>query len=122
MMLILCILLTYIIYIKSELEPIGYMHIDTEGWDCAVLKGSREILLNPANSPMYIVTECWPDHVAKQQVNKGRAKGVASNTPNKDIMDEMKSYNDIQLIHELKDEDNLLHIINIHYIYKIIYI
>lgn len=91
--------------IKSELEPIGYMHIDTEGWDCAVLKGSREILLNPENSPMYIVAECWPDHVAKQQVNRGRAKGVATNTPKKDIMDEMKSYNDIQLIHELKDEE-----------------
>jgi hypothetical protein len=47
-----------------------------------------------------IIAECWPDHVAKQQVNKGRAKGVATNTPKKDIMNEMKSYHDIQLIHE----------------------
>lgn len=91
--------------IKSELEPIGYMHIDTEGWDCAVLKGSREILLNDENSPMYIVVECWTDHVAKEQVDKGRAKGVATNTPAKDIMYEMHSYNDIKFIHKLKDHD-----------------
>lgn len=91
--------------IKSELEPIGYMHIDTEGWDCAVLKGSREILLNAENSPMYIIAECWPDHVAKQQVNRGRAKGVATNTPKKDIVEEMNSYNDIQFIHALKDNE-----------------
>ena len=91
--------------IKSELEPIGYIHIDTEGWDCAVLKGSREILLSPENSPCYIVAECWTDDVAKQQMTIGRAKGVATNTPKKDILDEMKSYSDIQLIHELKYKD-----------------
>lgn len=91
--------------IQSELEPIGYIHIDTEGWDCAVLKGSHKILDNPKNSPMYIIVECWNENVAKNEFERGRAKGVATPTPKKDIMNEMGSYKDIKLIDELVYHD-----------------
>lgn len=97
--------------IKSELEPIGYMHIDTEGWDRIVLKGSKQILLDPKNSPLYIIAECWADDIAEVQLNKGRSKGVATNTPKKDIIDEMKLYNNIQFIAQVIDDGGNINLV-----------
>jgi len=51
--------------IRSVLEPIGFMHIDVEGWETRVLEGSNEILKNK-NNKMHIIAE----YLSVQEKNK----------------------------------------------------
>ena len=42
--------------IKNIIEPVGYMHIDVEGWEAEVLNGANDIL---KNNKMKIFAEYW---------------------------------------------------------------
>lgn len=84
------------------------MHIDTEGWDCHVLKGMHDILTDNVNKGMYIIVEYWNNDVSKQQIMRGRSHGVISPTPESDIMNEMNKYNHIKFIKKLIDMDKNL--------------
>jgi FkbM family methyltransferase len=67
--------------IRSQIEPIGFMHIDVEGWESNVLKGCDEILRN--NKP-FIMLECWSSDMSVE-------RGFSSN-PEQDIVDIMQNY------------------------------
>ena len=68
--------------IKDIIEPIGIMHIDTEGWEPKVLEGASQVLKNT----MYIIAECW---TPEQSVLRG-----FSDDPEKEIINNMKiNYN-----------------------------
>ncbi len=90
--------------IKDILMPIGIIHIDTEGWETAVLQGASDILSDSRNS-MFIIAECWDDFTATNQVELGRGLGVASVHPEKDILSEMSRYECVRLM-DLFDMDN----------------
>ena len=97
--------------IKDKIEPIGFMHIDTEGWESIVLKGASNILKNPINK-MIVVTECWNDHIAKQQVDRKRSPGIISPTPEKDILQEINKYDTIRIGTIFEEERNIFFKIN----------
>ena len=46
--------------IKNIIEPIGYMHIDVEGWEDKVLNGAQSVL-NNKNNKMMLFLEYWND-------------------------------------------------------------
>lgn len=90
--------------IKDILMSIGIIHIDTEGWETAVLQGASNILSDSRNS-MFIIAECWDDTLAAKQIELGRGLGVASINPEKDILSEMSRYECVRLM-DLFDMDN----------------
>lgn len=94
--------------IKDVISPIGCVHIDTEGWDCHVLKGMREIFNDTINKGMYVVVEYWNDIVSKHQIMRGRSHGVISPTPESDIIHEMSKYDHIKFLRKLIDMDENL--------------
>lgn len=69
--------------LKDILEPIGFMHIDVEGWESRVLEGANQILQNKENK-IYIIAECWPN-------NESYERGF-SLTPRLDILNIMNKY------------------------------
>ena len=42
--------------INDQIEPVGFMHIDVEGWESKVLQGANAII---NNNNTVIITECW---------------------------------------------------------------
>lgn len=64
----------------AAIQPVGFIHIDTEGWDAKCLAGSNTILQNPINCA-YIVAELW---TAETSIRNG-----FSLTPEKDILSVM---------------------------------
>jgi len=68
--------------IKNIIEPVGYMHIDVEGWEPKVLNGAKSIL-NNKNNKMIIFAECWDN-------NTSISKGFSSD-PEQAILDEIKN-------------------------------
>lgn len=94
--------------VKDDISPVGCMHIDTEGWECHVLKGMQSILNDINNKGMYIIAECWSDDVSQAQVKKGRAKGVISEKPETCIHRELSVYDHIKFVKTLVDMDRNL--------------
>ena len=43
--------------IEKIIEPVGLIHIDTEGWEIEVLRGCHNILSNQINH-FILITEC----------------------------------------------------------------
>lgn len=76
---------------EQLITPVGFMHIDTEGWEASVLRGSHSILSNPLNK-FHLIAEYWKDNVAKTQYQRGRAKGISTETPKEDIIEVLNNY------------------------------
>ena len=93
--------------LKEELEPIGLMHVDTEGWEIEVLKGSRKILEDNI-SKFILILEYWEDSTAKFAYSQGRTNNILSITPKLDLLDFISWYNFSRLedIHDA--ESNLV--------------
>ena len=97
--------------IESIITPIGIMHIDTEGWELEVLKGSHNLLNNKKNC-FILVCECWPDETALEQKERGRAYDVMSATPKKDTLNLISKY-DFERLEDIIDlDENLVFRIN----------
>ena len=77
---------------EDIINPVGFMHVDTEGWEAAVLRGSHRVLKNPENK-MYLIAEYWSGYMAKKQLDRGRSHGVATATPKDDILSVLNKYN-----------------------------
>lgn len=97
--------------IKDKIEPIGFIHIDTEGWESAVIRGASSILANPINK-MFLVVECWDNRTALQQMLKKRSPGVMSPTPQKDINEEVSKYDSNNIGTIFEEEYNLFYKVN----------
>lgn len=82
--------------IKNQVEPVGIMHIDTEGWESEVLTGATELIYNT----IYIIAECW---LPEQSINRG-----FSDDPERDIIAIMKKYDCEQLDDIYDCERNLV--------------
>ena len=82
--------------IKTQVEPVGIMHIDTEGWESEVLTGASELIYNT----IYIIAECW---LPEQSINRG-----FSDDPERDIIAIMKKYDCEQLDDIYDCERNLV--------------
>ena len=82
--------------IKNQVEPVGIMHIDTEGWESEVLTGASELIYNT----IYIIAECW---LPEQSINRG-----FSDDPERDIIAIMKKYDCEQLDDIYDCERNLV--------------
>jgi len=90
--------------ICESINPVGIMHIDTEGWEADVIRGSSKLLNNKNNANLHIIAECWSNEVS---IMRG-----FSNNPENDIINEIKKYNYKQL-DDIHDEDrNLVFRIN----------
>ena len=76
--------------IKNTIEPVGYMHIDVEGWEPKVLSDAHSILTN-RNNKMILFMECWDSEYSK-------SRGFSSN-PENDILNELKNFNYVKLEH-----------------------
>ena len=48
----------------TDLQPVGFLHIDTEGWDARCLLGAQKILRDPINCT-YIIAEAWDTVTSK---------------------------------------------------------
>jgi len=44
--------------VQGQVEPVGFLHIDVEGWEAKVILGAQKIIQNPINR-ICIVAECW---------------------------------------------------------------
>lgn len=97
--------------IKNIITPVGLMHIDTEGWEIEVLRGSHNILNNKKNS-FILICEYWSDKISKIQKKKGRAYNIIRETPRKDILKLINKYNFKQLEDIIDEESNLVFKIN----------
>ena len=97
--------------LKDTIEPIGFIHIDTEGWETAVLQGASNILSNPINK-MILVVECWDNRTALYQMYKKRSPGIISPTPEKDILEEVNKYDTIKIGTILEEEYNIFFKVN----------
>lgn len=97
--------------IREKIEPIGFMHIDTEGWETLVLKGASNILANPINK-MILVVECWNNFTAMCQIKRKRSPGITSQNPEKDIMEELNKYDTIKIGNIFEEENNIFFKIN----------
>lgn len=97
--------------IKNILMPVGILHIDTEGWERVVLEGCSEIFNNSTNT-IHIFAECWSNQTASEQVAKGRGVGVATSTPENDIVNEMSKYRSTRLPNLWDGETSLVFRIN----------
>ena len=82
--------------IKNQVEPVGIMHIDTEGWESEVLTGASELIYNT----IYIIAECW---LPEQSINRG-----FSDDPERDIIAIMRKYDCEQLDDIYDCERNLV--------------
>ena len=88
--------------IKNVIEPIGYMHIDVEGWEPKVLNGAHSILANIDNK-MILFMECWDNEYSK-------TRGFSSN-PENDILNELKNFNYVKLedyIDKIEGDKNII--------------
>lgn len=97
--------------IKNILMPVGILHIDTEGWERAVLEGCSE-LFNDSINTIHIFAECWSNETAAAQVSRGRGVGIATSTPENDIVNEMKKYKSTRLNNLWDGETSLVFRIN----------
>lgn len=55
--------------VKNIFEPVGYMHIDVEGWEPKVLNGAKSILNNKKNK-MIIFAESWDNNSEQAILNE----------------------------------------------------
>ena len=97
--------------IQNILEPVGLMHVDTEGWEIEVLKGCHNILNNKKNC-FILICEYWSDKIAKREKKRGRALNIMRETPRKDILMLVSKYNYEQLKDIIDDSNNLVFKIN----------
>lgn len=85
--------------IKDIIEPLGFMHIDAEGWESKVLEGSSDVLDND-NNKIFIIAECWDNLTSKRL-------GFSAN-PELDILNIMKKYKYIRQTDLIDQEKNLV--------------
>ena len=97
--------------IENIITPVGFMHIDTEGWEIEVLKGSHNILNNKKNN-FILICECWTDNVADREKKIGRTSNIMSNTPENDILKLINKYKFEKLENIIDNECNLVFKIN----------
>lgn len=93
--------------IAFTISPVGLMHVDVEGWEASVLKGSSKLLNDPQNQ-CHVLLECWDEATSLGEFVRGRVKGVMSATPEKDIVDEMQKFNHVRLPDIVEHEKNLV--------------
>lgn len=89
---------------EKELTPIGFMHVDVEGWEPKVLKGAWNILENKKNQ-MYMVVECW-------SVSDSIARNF-SDTPEEDILKEMNKHSYVRKPDFIDGQRNLVFTLNL---------
>lgn len=78
--------------IENEIIPVGFMHIDTEGWEKYVLLGASNILNNKINK-MYVIVEYWGIGGTKVIKDKNFCKGVLNDNPRKELLLLTKKFN-----------------------------
>ena len=93
--------------LKEQLEPIGLIHVDTEGWEIEVLKGSRKILQD-STSKFILILEYWQDITAKIAHSQGRTNKLLSTTPKLALLDFISWYNFARLEDIHDEESNLV--------------
>jgi FkbM family methyltransferase len=97
--------------IEKIIQPIGLIHIDTEGWEIEVLSGCHNILSNQINH-FILIAECWSDSVAREQKKRGRTNNIVSNTPRNNIINLISKYKFKQLSDIIDKDINLVFQIN----------
>jgi len=97
--------------IQKIIEPVGLMHVDTEGWEIEVLLGSHNILSNQLNH-FILIAECWSDSVAREEKRHGRTNNILSESPRNDIINLVSHYKFKQLSDIIDKEINLVFQIN----------
>jgi len=93
--------------LRHVLSPIGIIHIDTEGWEIEVLKGSHKVLSNECTG-LILICECWSDTVSINEKERGRSHNVISITPRKDILNIVNEYKFEQLDDIIDLDTNLV--------------
>lgn len=97
--------------IQKIIEPIGLMHVDTEGWEIEVLRGSHNILSNQLNH-FILIAEYWSDSVARTEKRRGRTNNIVSDSPRNDIINLVSKYKCHQLSDIIDRDENVVFQIN----------
>lgn len=97
--------------IQKIIEPVGLMHIDTEGWEVEVLRGCHNILSNQINK-LVLIAESWSDSTAIQQKRRGRTNNIVSNSPRTDIINLISKYTFKRFPDIIDKDDNIVFQIN----------
>ena len=93
--------------VKDIVSPVAVMHVDTEGWEAEVLRGAYETMNDHLNK-LVIILECWGDKTAENQIERGGAEGIATATPEKDILREMSKLKSVKQMADLVDKERNL--------------
>jgi FkbM family methyltransferase len=97
--------------IQKIIEPVGLIHVDTEGWEVEVLRGCHNILSNQINH-FILIAECWSDSVAREQKRRGRTNNIVSDSPRNDIINLISHYKFNQLSDIIDRDENVVFQIN----------
>ena len=97
--------------IQKIIEPVGLIHVDTEGWEVEVLQGCHNIFSNQINH-FILIAECWSDSVAREQKRCGRTNNILSESPRNDIINLISKYKFKQLSDIIDKDVNLVFQIN----------
>jgi len=93
--------------INNQIEPVGFMHIDVEGWESKVLEGANTII---NNNNTIIVTECWDPATSLRL-------GFNEN-PEKQILDVMNQHKKYKQLPDIVDHERNLVFFSKHCILK----
>jgi PhzF family phenazine biosynthesis protein len=69
--------------VEAQISPVGFLHVDVEGWEARVLEGSRSVLSN-TKTDCSLIVECWTARECKR-------RGV-STEPDRDIENVMAQF------------------------------
>lgn len=83
--------------IKDQIEPVGFIHIDVEGWESKVLEGSNDII---SNNNSIIIAECWDPTTSIRL-------GFSEN-PNNEILNIMNNHKDYVQQNDVIDHERNL--------------
>jgi hypothetical protein len=90
--------------IKEEILPLGFLHLDVEGWEARALNGAQEII-SQINDTCFIVAEIWDEKDCKK-----RQKAVINPDcrPGDDVLASMMPFDQFERLADIVDQDRNL--------------
>mmetsp|Transcript_35086 Transcript_35086/g.52370 ORF Transcript_35086/g.52370 Transcript_35086/m.52370 type:complete len:373 (-) Transcript_35086:271-1389(-) len=86
-----------------QLSPLGFLHIDVEGWEYKVIQGAQTLIESSSSTPCYILAESWKEKDCKR-------RGIVDADPEELIDGVMKEFQDFVRLDDIVDiERNLVY-------------
>jgi len=89
---------------KNEINPLGLLHLDVEGWEARALHGANEIL-SEIKDTCYIVCEVWDE---KDRKKRHKAVVDAEGKPGDAVLAAIEAYSQFERLDDIVDQDRNL--------------